>query len=242
MDMFTLSVLGEFLDACEGQPDQGRLMNALLDVTGRLGIDFFAAAFVPLPHERLDPYFIWDHWPPGWFARYLKLNYFHIDPVVRTLRRTGRSVLWSQSLQTQTLPAKARRVMDEAKDYGLIDGLTIPLFSRSGMAGIFSLGGRRIKLTSAEIALLEIVATRAHGHLLEARGSDDSLEAEPYVTKTESLCLTWCSEGKTDREIAQITGRSPRTVQAHIRNLQLKLGAHNRAQLVAEAFRRGLQR
>jgi DNA-binding CsgD family transcriptional regulator len=64
----------------------------------------------------------------------------------------------------------------------------------------------------------------------------------PSITKAESECLTWCAEGKTDREIALISGRSPRTIQSHITNLQKKLGVSNRAQLVAEAFRRGLQR
>jgi DNA-binding CsgD family transcriptional regulator len=237
-----MGILAEFLDACEGNPDRARLMGALLRVTGQLGIEFFAAAFVPLAHERLDPYFIWDHWPPGWLKRYLTNNYFHIDPVVRALRHTGRSVLWTQSLQRQPLPSKSRRLMDEAKDFGLVDGLTIPLHSKTGISGVFSLAGREMKLTSDEIVLLEIVASRAHGHLLERGAAENALLNEPSITKAESRCLTWCSAGKTDREIAQIEGRSPRTVQAHLYNLQRKLGASNRAQLIAEGFRRGLLR
>ncbi|EJL56643.1 response regulator containing a CheY-like receiver domain and an HTH DNA-binding domain [Rhizobium sp. CF122] len=217
-------------------------MAALERATRRLGMEHFAATFLPLAHERLDSYFIWENWPGQWFDRYLKLNYFHSDPVVRLVRRSGRSVIWSQSLKLQALPSKSKRIMDEASDFGLVDGLTIPLHSQNGMDGVFSVAGRRAKLTPAEVTLLEIVATRAHRRLLDLAPSAAPPREDCTVTKAESECLTWCVSGKTDREIAAMTGRSPRTIQTHIGNLQRKLGAANRAQLVAEAFRRGLQR
>lgn len=217
-------------------------MAALERATRRLGMEHFAATFLPLAHERLDSYFIWENWPGQWFDRYLKLNYFHSDPVVRLVRRSGRSVIWSQSLKLQALSSKSKRIMDEASDFGLVDGLTIPLHSQNGIDGVFSVAGRRAKLTPAEVTLLEIVATRAHRRLLDLAPTAAPPREDCSVTKTESECLTWCVSGKTDREIAAMTGRSPRTIQTHIGNLQRKLGAANRAQLVAEAFRRGLQR
>ncbi|MDR7145137.1 LuxR family transcriptional regulator [Rhizobium sp. BE258] len=217
-------------------------MSAVEHVTGQLGIDHFAAAFVPLAHERLDSYFIWEHWPRAWYERYLKLNYFHFDPVVSAVRRSGQSIIWSQSLQMPRLSTKSKRIMEEARDFGLVDGLTIPLHSRTGIDGVFSVAGNRSKLSRGEVTLLEIIASRAHGHLLQAERKAERAHDEAMITKTESQCLTWCAEGKTDREIAALTGRSPRTIQAHIQNLQRKFGATNRAQLIAEAFRRGVQR
>jgi len=217
-------------------------MAALERATGRLGMEHFAATFLPLPHERLDTYFIWENWPGQWFERYLKLNYFHADPVVRFIRRSGRSVIWSQSLKLQALPSKSKRIMDEASDFGLVDGLTIPLHSQNGIDGVFSVAGRRARLTPPEVTLLEIVATRAHRRLLDLAPSPEPPREDLTVTKTESECLTWCVAGKTDKEIGAMTGRSPRTIQTHIGNLQRKLGVANRAELVAEAFRRGFQR
>jgi LuxR family quorum sensing-dependent transcriptional regulator len=217
-------------------------MGAFIQVAKQLGVEFFAAAFVPLTHERLDAYFIWDQWPQAWLDRYLKYNYFHVDPVVSALRRTGRSILWSDMLQVDSFSSRARRVMNEAKAFGLVEGLTIPLHSRTGIGGVFSMAGRHLTLSPSEITLLEIVAERAHRHLLNAGTASTMVLDYPSITKAESECLTWCAEGKTDREIALISGRSPRTIQSHITNLQKKLGVSNRAQLVAEAFRRGLQR
>lgn len=242
MDGHTMSILAKFLDVCEGGADRAGLMATLTRVTADLGIEFFAAAFVPLVHERLDPYFIWDHWPPAWCRRYLKCNYIHTDPIVRILLGSGRPVRWSEALKGRAIPARAKRVMDEAKEFGLVDGLTIPLYTKSGIAGVFSLGGKDLRLSPSQITVLVMIAARAHALLLDAHASEPYTEAEPYVTKTESRCLTWCAGGMTDREIAMMTGRSPRTIQAHIYNLQRKFGVNNRAHLIAEAFRNGFQR
>ncbi len=242
MNLFPTAILTDFLETSEGDADRDDLMAALERATGELGIEHFAAAFLPLAHERLDAYFIWEKWPRRWFDRYLKYNYFHSDPVVHFVRQSGRSIIWSKSLKLQALPSRSKRIMDEASDFGLIDGLTIPLHSRTGISGVFSVAGRGPKLRPPEIALLEIIATRAHQRLLDLAPPPARPREDLTITKTESECLTWCASGKTDREIGRLTGRSPRTIQVHLGNLQRKLGVTNRAQLIAEAFRNGLQR
>ncbi len=35
---------------------------------------------IPLPSERIDPYFMLNAWPDGWFERYVQENYVHVDP------------------------------------------------------------------------------------------------------------------------------------------------------------------
>jgi len=242
MSLFPTAILTDFLQASEGNVDRGQLMAAVEGATCQLGVEHFAAAFLPLVHERLDSYFIWENWPSPWFDRYLKCNYFHSDPVVRFVRLSGRPMIWSQSLKLQHLSSKSKRIMDEASDFGLVDGVTIPLHSQHGIAGVFSVAGRRPKLTPQEVTLLEFVATHAHRRLLDLAASPVRPSEDLTVTRTESQCLTLCASGKTDREIGTLTGRSPRTIQAHIHNLQRKLGATNRARLIAEAFRRGLLR
>jgi DNA-binding CsgD family transcriptional regulator len=151
-------------------------------------------------------------------------------------------IVWSKSIMIQSLEKKPRRVMDEAGDFGLTDGVTIPLHSRLGLDALFSAGGGREPMRPGEVSLLQIVAEGTHRRLRELT-SPWLLHVESlYITRSESECLALCATGKTDKEIGEITYRSPRTVQDHLRHLQQKLGASNRAQLIAEAFRRGLQR
>lgn len=69
-------------------------------------------------------------------------------------------------------------------------------------------------------------------------------ESEPPVqlTAREQQVLDQISAGATNTRIAQQAGISVRTAQKHVENLFHKLGVHDRAALVAQAFRRGLLR
>ena len=46
--------------------------------------------------------------------------------------------------------------------------------------------------------------------------------------------------GQSNRRIAQVLCLSPRTVQRHVANVYLKIGAHCRAEATAHALRHGL--
>ena len=48
------------------------------------------------------------------------------------------------------------------------------------------------------------------------------------------------AEGKTDKELAREVGLAPDSVRKRIMSAMFKLGAHRRAQLVAEAMRRAI--
>jgi DNA-binding CsgD family transcriptional regulator len=47
--------------------------------------------------------------------------------------------------------------------------------------------------------------------------------------------LSWLSKGKTNRDIAQILGLSPRTVDKHLEQIYAKLGVENRTAAAAIA-------
>lgn len=60
------------------------------------------------------------------------------------------------------------------------------------------------------------------------------------LTKREQQVLGLAADGMTNEKAAEALGISPETVQSHIRNAMLKLGADTRTQAVATAFRRSL--
>ena len=63
---------------------------------------------------------------------------------------------------------------------------------------------------------------------------------QPDVTKREQEVLELVAEGMANREIAEKRGISARTAQKHLENLFKKFSVHDRTELVAHAFRRGL--
>lgn len=68
-------------------------------------------------------------------------------------------------------------------------------------------------------------------------GSDSPAEfsKELGLTNREGEVLSWLSKGKTNRDIAQILGLSPRTVDKHLEQIYAKLGVENRTAAAAIA-------
>src|ERR1700681_3734840 len=72
-----------------------------------------------------------------------------------------------------------------------------------------------------------------------AKDSSASIPAqfssELGLTTREGEVLSWLSKGKTNRDIAQILGLSPRTVDKHLEQIYSKLGVENRTAAAAIA-------
>jgi len=75
--------------------------------------------------------------------------------------------------------------------------------------------------------------------LAKDSGADAPAEfaSELGLTTRESEVLSWLSKGKTNRDIAQILGLSPRTVDKHLEQIYAKLGVENRTAAAAIAVK-----
>ena len=62
----------------------------------------------------------------------------------------------------------------------------------------------------------------------DSQNHDNSLSEQFHLTAREWEALHWITEGKRDREIAQIMGVSPRTAQHHVGSILHKLGVETR--------------
>jgi DNA-binding response OmpR family regulator len=66
-------------------------------------------------------------------------------------------------------------------------------------------------------------------------GMPAEFSSELGLTTREGEVLSWLSKGKTNRDIAQILGLSPRTVDKHLEQIYAKLGVENRTAAAAIA-------
>jgi DNA-binding NarL/FixJ family response regulator len=75
--------------------------------------------------------------------------------------------------------------------------------------------------------------------LAKDSGADTPAEfsSELGLTTREGEVLSWLSKGKTNRDIAQILGLSPRTVDKHLEQIYSKLGVENRTAAAAIAVK-----
>ena len=75
--------------------------------------------------------------------------------------------------------------------------------------------------------------------IMETRSSTEEsrLRERLGLTVREAEVLLWVGHGKGTRDIAEILGMSPRTVQKHLEQIYSKLGVENRAAAAAIAIR-----
>jgi DNA-binding NarL/FixJ family response regulator len=75
--------------------------------------------------------------------------------------------------------------------------------------------------------------------LSRGQGAESSahFSKELGLTARESEVLGWLSKGKANRDIAQILGLSPRTVDKHLEQIYAKLGVENRTAATAMAVK-----
>jgi DNA-binding response OmpR family regulator len=72
-------------------------------------------------------------------------------------------------------------------------------------------------------------ATSANNGASQAAASLDQYQLTPRETDV----LTWVAKGKTNRDIGEILGMSPRTVNKHLEHIYVKLGVETRAAAAA---------
>jgi LuxR family transcriptional regulator, quorum-sensing system regulator BjaR1 len=213
----------------------------LLEITGRFGAEYLLAGTIPVvgsSRQQQISNVLLDHWPRDWTRRYFAHGYIFQDPTIRGVTTSPAPFLWSELEPTYRDKPTSRRVMDEAGDFKLKTGFTVPLVTLEGDVAGFSLAGERFEVSPAERGMLTLLATYALGQtiLLREAGQKEITALSPR----EAEALQWAAEGKSEREIGERMRISEHGVDKHMRSARLKLGATSRTHAVAEAIRQGL--
>ena len=127
--------------------------------------------------------------------------------------------------------------MDEAAEFGLRQGLCVPIHGPFPPAGAVAFAGECIDVPPhAEIALEALASHAMHAALKLARKGS---ETKPTLSGREQEVLQWMAKGKTAWETSRILGISNHTVATHLRNAQQKLGTANTTHTAVVAVHRG---
>lgn len=120
---------------------------------------------------------------------------------------------------------------------------------RAGASGFIGKGAEPEEIVHAVLtvdeggALLSPVATRAMIERYVRHAASDAPVPSPALdalTEREREVLQHVGRGRSNDEIAAVLFISPHTAKTHVKNTMLKLGAHDRAQLVIAAYESGL--
>lgn len=221
--------------------DAGGIDAAVRAIRAFLGLKHVSYVAARYGHDpERDPY-VRTTLPPLWIARYLFMEYWKIDPVLRRGFRHRAPVSWSELEAAE--PASARFFAD-ARAHGVgADGLVVPLTNAHDQRGMLSVStdlepGRfaaaRRGLVRALLQAGQVVHARA---VHEIHGD---APPPPKLSPREREVLGWIGEGKEVPDIAIITGLSEHTVRTYLKSARLKLDCGTKAQAVVKAERLAL--
>ena len=141
-----------------------------------------------------------------------------VDTRGRIAWRSPQAALWLHALEVPPAPG----LLPGSLEAALAPGAVIAVGTSSGMRlSVRNLGAAAL----GETMLLFAVQREGPAARL----------ADAALTPRETEVLSWLAKGKTNRDIGEILGTSPRTVNKHLEHIFEKLGVETRAAAAALA-------
>ncbi|KTC81345.1 helix-turn-helix transcriptional regulator [Legionella brunensis] len=167
----------------------------------------------------------------AWHEHYLGENYADIDRTLESMEQGLMPIFWDIDCQLTSAKNKRElRMRQESKDFGIHQGLCIPLHGPNGDFVVLVLH-QRIHETGLdhwqEKQYAWLAISQCYFHYLRQFLLEDSKFAVK-LTKREQQCLKLTAQNMRIDAIAKLLGISQRTVNFHIQNANKKMGVSNK--------------
>jgi LuxR family quorum sensing-dependent transcriptional regulator len=199
------------------------VQRVLLKHGARYGVSGILAGIIPRriihPAEQAG-YVILGHWPEEWAARYFNKQYGRVTADILHCAARESHLFWSD-IEYPAGDVAARRIMDEAREFRVIDGLTIPQLTLDGHRIGVSFSGDRIDKSPEAVTVLTVLASYGVARALQIRAA--TIADPVHLTVRERECLRWISEGKTSADAADILNVSVKAIEKPAAKQKMRL-------------------
>src|SRR6185437_3673467 len=121
------------------------------------GLSCVTAWSMPGPGRPPDEGVLLNTRPQQYIERYKEQNYLVRDPMVTELRHTVVPYTWKDVQSRRRLSRSEQKIIDEGRDFGMHEGLIIPIVTLSGSMSVFSPCGSEPDLSQRARSALEII-------------------------------------------------------------------------------------
>ncbi|MGI9410600.1 MAG: helix-turn-helix transcriptional regulator [Hyphomicrobiaceae bacterium] len=204
----------------------------------RLG--FCSCACLNVPSQPQEPLTVVEvsRQDNAFWAEYREQRLYMFDPVLARAARSSMCLAWSEIEKTNHPDANEQRVFDCARQYGVTDGISVPIHQTGNGFALVSLIGNPATMNQSVRLVIHLAVTAVYTQfsaLFHAETIQDRA-----LTRRQIEIVAWLAVGKSDWEISQILGVSPKTVNFHVENIKRKYGVATRIQAIVAAMRDGL--
>lgn len=223
----------DFIDKLLALTSADEVMDAIGEALKQLGIDHFVFSFVPTAVENFAGVQLANRLPEGMLEAYIEQRFQADDPGFRFSQITASPFRWLREAPYDPENQRVAELLRFNKDFGIFDGVVIPVLSPIGRLGQVWFGGAEIDLPDRELPALHLMALAAFNRVLEIKGIPSAVTT---LTNRQREVLTRTANGENAEQIANAMNLSHATVVMHLNNCRRKLGARTLAQAVAIAL------
>lgn len=223
------------IDAIESHSHPRRVIKEFANYAGTFGFKTIAVAQLANPAIVKEGSAIRiSNWPKDWVSYWLKNRLLVSDPIAKMASLQNKPFKWSEAFERYKTYSKAQ--ISTLTEFGLAEGLTIPVHTGDGPPGCVSLGGDHLDLDPSQRASIELAAIHCYVQLEKLYGLSKPIIVR-NLTHRESEILHFVAAGKTNWEIGQILSISQYHVRDCLKSIFRKLNTVSRAHTVATAIR-----
>lgn len=236
----SLDSLNELVEMAVQAPARQALSDVVSSFARSIGFDRFALA-----KNIQDPTWVGipdlTNWPSEFVSAYVDTGAHAFDPTIAGIRKGDAIAAWSiHHLQRASALHALTVVM---RQVGVRSGIVIAMPQALFPGAILSLtSGGKTKAPKAAVEAARLVGQVGLVRLAHLDGPSVMGRRLRELTPRQLTVLTWAAHGKSNRDIAVITGLSERTVVHHMSEVLRKLGCSTRTQAVARLIGTSVRR
>ena len=221
------------------------LKDLFLEFIGNYGMDRFIMGEIShdSTSKKEEHLSILANYPEDWLKHYVERHYVDHDPVYHTALITKKPFTWKQMNQIQELSPQAQKILNEARESKMYNGIGLSIYQPFGQIIGMGLASSQEEDLTCDKNLLHIIYAACNQFFIAY--SDLFLPKAPLndnivLTQREREVLLWLVRGKKKGEIASIINTSESTVKRHCENIFAKLNVSSMQLAIAKALRLGL--
>jgi LuxR family transcriptional regulator, quorum-sensing system regulator BjaR1 len=228
----------EYIESLKTMSDPFQIRQAFEAQLAEIGVTNFAIVENSRISSTFERGIIEDRMPAEWKQHYLEKKIVERDPTMIEAMNSTEPFLWSEVYAKYRNDKKLRRVYEEASEFKLNEGISVPIFGPKGYAALMTLAGAYVDVQPKTRILVHMMALYTHNHLVRmVRTSQLAKRNETRpLTPREVECLRWAADGKSDWEIGEILKIKETVAHEYIENAKRKFGVPTRVQAVIGAL------
>lgn len=235
-------MLANFAEDAGQLEDSESFRTFMASTASQYGFAHFTYIALRGPAQGTLPFAV-STFPDNWGEHYIAHAYVSCDPVLETAQAAFQPFDWAQCQQHLRLTERQRTVMRRARDFGVGQGMAIPVHGPNGAFAALSFACKETpkefqRIQRAFAGELHAMALSFHA-AIDAKLLRTRQEKAVHLTDRERDVLSWTARGKTSWESAEILGVSVETINFHAKNVMRKYDVASKHQAVVKAIMAG---